>query len=37
VLKGLLAEQLSVPSRALEQAVFPGSAAAKPLRGLIRA
>jgi uncharacterized protein (DUF1501 family) len=36
VLKGLLAEQLSVPSRALEQAVFPGSAAAKPLRGLIR-
>ena len=37
VLKGLLAEQLSVPSLALEQAVFPGSAAAKPLRDLIRA
>jgi uncharacterized protein (DUF1501 family) len=37
VLKGLLAEQLAVPSRALEQTVFPDSAAAKPLRGLLRA
>jgi uncharacterized protein (DUF1501 family) len=37
VLKGLLAEHLSVPSRALEQAVFPDSAAAKLLRGLVRA
>jgi uncharacterized protein (DUF1501 family) len=36
VLKGLLAEQLAVPSRALEQTVFPDSAAAKPLRGLLR-
>jgi len=37
VLKGLLAEHLAVPSRALEQIVFPDSAAAKPLRGLVRA
>ncbi|HEV3179316.1 MAG TPA: DUF1501 domain-containing protein [Steroidobacteraceae bacterium] len=37
VLKGLLAEHLSVPSRALEQAVFPDSTAAKLLRGLVRA
>jgi uncharacterized protein (DUF1501 family) len=37
VLKGLLAEHLSVPPRALEQTVFPDSAAAKPLRGLVRA
>jgi uncharacterized protein (DUF1501 family) len=37
VLKGLLAEHLSVPSRALEQSVFPESSAAKPLRGLLRA
>jgi uncharacterized protein (DUF1501 family) len=36
VLKGVLAEHLSVPDRALEQAVFPDSAAAKPLRGLLR-
>jgi uncharacterized protein (DUF1501 family) len=37
VLKGLLEEQLAVPARALEQTVFPDSAAAKPLRGLLRA
>jgi uncharacterized protein (DUF1501 family) len=37
VLKGLLEEQLAVPSRALEQTVFPDSAAARPLRGLLRA
>lgn len=37
MLKGLLAEHLSVPSRALEQAVFPDSTAAKLLRGLVRA
>jgi uncharacterized protein (DUF1501 family) len=37
VLKGLLAEHLAVPARALEQAVFPDSAAARPLRGLTRA
>jgi uncharacterized protein (DUF1501 family) len=37
VLKGLLEEQLGVPSRALEQTVFPDSSAAKPLRGLLRA
>jgi uncharacterized protein (DUF1501 family) len=36
VLKGLLQEHLSLPSRALEQTVFPDSAAAKPLRGLLR-
>jgi len=36
LLKGLLAEQLAVPERALERDVFPDSAAAKPLRGLIR-
>jgi len=36
VLKGLLAQHLSVPPRALEQAVFPDSAAAKPLEGLMR-
>lgn len=37
VLKGLLAEHLQVPTRALETSVFPDSAAAKPLRGLVRA
>ena len=36
VLKGVLAEHLSVPSRALEDAVFPDSGRAKPLRGLVR-
>jgi uncharacterized protein (DUF1501 family) len=36
VLKAVLAEHLSVPERALERAVFPDSAAAKPLRGLMR-
>jgi uncharacterized protein (DUF1501 family) len=36
VLKGLLAEHLSVPPRVLEQTVFPDSAAAKPLKGLMR-
>jgi uncharacterized protein (DUF1501 family) len=36
VLKGVLSEQLAVPPRALEQDVFPDSAAAKPLRGLMR-
>jgi uncharacterized protein (DUF1501 family) len=37
VLKGILAEHLTVPSRALELEVFPDSAAARPLRGLTRA
>jgi uncharacterized protein (DUF1501 family) len=37
VLKGLLADHLQVPTRALQQAVFPDSAAAKPLQGLVRA
>ena len=37
VLKGLLAEHLAVPAPALEQVVFPDSAAARPLRGLTRA
>jgi len=36
VLKGLLSEHLAVPARALEQEVFPDSAAARPLRGLLR-
>jgi uncharacterized protein (DUF1501 family) len=36
VLKGLLAEHLSVSPRVLEQTVFPDSAAAKPLKGLMR-
>ncbi len=36
VLKGVLEEHLAVPSRALEQSVFPDSAAVRPLRGLIR-
>jgi len=37
VLKGILTEHLAVSSRALEQSVFPDSAAATPLRGLLRA
>jgi uncharacterized protein (DUF1501 family) len=37
VLKGILNEHLGVPPRALEEQVFPGSAAAPPLRGLTRA
>lgn len=36
VLKGVLAEHLEVPPRALEQVVFPDSTAAAPLRGLMR-
>lgn len=35
VLKGVLEEQLSVPTRALDS-VFPGGEAVRPLRGLIR-
>ena len=37
VMKGLLAEQLDVPERALESSIFPESGQAKPLRGLLRA
>jgi len=37
VLKGVLAEQLAVSAHVLEQEVFPDSAAARPLRGLMRA
>ena len=37
VMKGLLAEQLGVPGRALETTVFPGSREARPLTGLVRA
>jgi uncharacterized protein (DUF1501 family) len=37
VLKGILAQHLAVPPRALEQAVFPDSSAAAPLRDLLRA
>jgi uncharacterized protein (DUF1501 family) len=36
VLKGLLAEQLRVSSRALETEVFPDSRGARPLEGLLR-
>ena len=36
VLKGVLSEHLAVPARALEQEVFPDSATARPLQGLIR-
>src|SRR5215469_3561399 len=35
VLKGLLSEHLAVPAHALERDVFPDSAAARPLRGLV--
>jgi len=37
VMKGLLAEQLDVPQRALESSIFPESGEARPLRGLLRA
>jgi len=36
VIKGVLADHLGVADKALESTVFPESAAAKPLRGLIR-
>jgi|HubBroStandDraft_1064217.scaffolds.fasta_scaffold03255_6 uncharacterized protein (DUF1501 family) len=36
VLKGLLADQLRVPTRALEKTVFPDSESARPLAGLLR-
>jgi uncharacterized protein (DUF1501 family) len=36
VMKGLLAEHLQVPERALESSVFPESAQARPLKGLVR-
>ena len=35
--KGVLAEQMGVPAGALEKNVFPDSAAAQPLKGLIHA
>jgi uncharacterized protein (DUF1501 family) len=37
VLKSVLGEHLAVPGRALDTSVFPDSAAAKPLPGLIKA
>jgi len=37
VMKGLLAEQLGVPRRALDSSVFPESGEARPLTGLLRA
>lgn len=37
VMKGLLAEHLQVSQRALEMSVFPDSAQARPLKGLLRA
>jgi uncharacterized protein (DUF1501 family) len=37
VLKAVLADHLAVPTRALDATVFPDSAAAKPLQGLLRA
>jgi uncharacterized protein (DUF1501 family) len=36
VLKGLMSEHLLIPSRALESTVFPDSASAKPMSGLLR-
>ena len=36
-LKGVLADHLAVPPRALVTSVFPDSASAKPLQGLLRA
>jgi len=36
VMKGLLAEHLEVPRRALESSVFPDSTQARPLEGLLR-
>ena len=36
VMKGVLAEQLGVPQRALESSVFPGSGQVRPLTGLMR-
>jgi uncharacterized protein (DUF1501 family) len=36
-LKGVLADHLAVPTRALDTAVFPDSAGVKPLQGLVRA
>ena len=36
VFKGVLADHLGIPPRALEESVFPDSGAAQPLRGLIR-
>ena len=35
--KGLLAEQMDVPKGALESTIFPDSASAAPIKGLIRA
>ena len=37
LLKGVLADHLGVPQRALDDKVFPGSGGVKPLRDLIRA
>jgi uncharacterized protein (DUF1501 family) len=36
VLKGVMAEHLLIPSRALEASVFPDSGAARLLSGLMR-
>jgi uncharacterized protein (DUF1501 family) len=35
--KGVLAEHMDVPGGALESTVFPDSASAVPIKGLIRA
>jgi uncharacterized protein (DUF1501 family) len=37
VIKGVLSDHLLVPSAALESTVFPGSADARPIKGLFRA
>ena len=37
LMKGLLAEHLGVPRRALEDSVFPGSSQVRPLTGLVQA
>lgn len=36
-LKGVLGDHLGVPSASIEQRIFPGSAGARPMAGLIRA
>jgi uncharacterized protein (DUF1501 family) len=35
-MKGVLRDHLGVPARALDSTVFPDSAAARPMDGLIR-
>jgi uncharacterized protein (DUF1501 family) len=37
VMKGVLRDHLGVPAPALDEQVFPGSVAVRPLEGLLRA